>query len=230
MFDKFSKDKNLLARRRLHCNRCHQRTIHNLLTGFTGRWDDIEGNMFGSTSYSLYQCGGCDAVLHVTDDMHSEDYDYDDDGAMELNVSTKQYPSIILNLQDVYTSECPDPIPQLVLETASNLDANNLISATMLTRMIIEAICINLEIKGRDLSKKIDQLELLEIVDFEQKELLQEMRRRGNKVAHEISPMSSEQILAGFGVISTIIRQKYSEPVRSRRAVENAKHHLNRNE
>ena len=226
MFDKFENKSSADKRRMLHCNDCGHRAIHNLEAGVKGSSSDDESMISAGTEFSIYRCGGCDSVIFVIDDWNSEYYYHDDEGNTRVAIMTKQYPSISSSLSKIDTSDCPEGIKYIIREAASSLDHNNLLSATIMARMTIEEICNNSNIAGNNLKIKINNLAHHINLDQDQKELLHEIRERGNKGAHEAKMMSADEIAAGFEVLSVVIDKEYSAPARAKRAVRNAKRKL----
>ena len=225
MFDTFEAIETLRKRRLVSCNECKRKSIHEALSSYRGRWD-VRGGPGGGGEFHLFKCGGCDAVIFISEEWDDDDHFIDHDGEPDVFLTVKQYPPITSSLTDVDTSDCPSKIRQIIQEAASSLDNNNLLSATILARMTIEEICNDLGLKGGNLKQKIDNLCKDLAIEDSQKELIHEIRLRGNDGAHETKPMSASEVKAGFEILALVIDKRYSAPARATRAIENARRQL----
>lgn len=225
MFDKFEKSKDP-KRRRLFCNECGIRTIHSPIASRTGSWSHPVEPINGGTTFVMYQCGGCDTVCYLTMSWDSESFDVDFDGEMYAVETEKQYPPPLEKGFTFDKAHTPGELDSLLDELVSGFLQANYVSATLLTRVVIEYLVKDAKCAGRNLEKKISDLKTLGLVDQDQHDLLQEIRKHGNKGAHEAIALDSDALRSGFEIISLIVDQLYNRPGRAAAAVKRAKRHF----
>ena len=225
MFDQFKQSKDA-KRRKLFCNDCGIRTIHNPIASKVGFWDDPINQVNGGQSFSMYQCGGCDTVCYLTSSWDSEDIEQDYDGGYYQAHRDKQYPAPLEKGFSFDKSHTPGKIDNLLDELVSGFLAANYVSSTLLMRVIIEYLVNEAECVGSTLEKKITDLANKGLVDEDQRDLLQEIRKKGNKSAHEAQALSSSALRSGFEIVSLLIDQLYNRPGRAEAAVKKAKRHF----
>ena len=226
MFNSFESVEPKVKRRKFSCNVCNRYSIHEAKICFRSDWSEVWSGEAGGEEYFIFKCGGCDHVLFVTDSWNNDDMFLDEENEYDVSIQTKQYPPVIAGLKELDLSACPEGVARVIRETGSSLDNNNLLAATILTRLVIEVICEDLEVGGSNLSSKINNLAKDLDLDLDQKELLHALRKRGNSGAHESKGMSAPEIKAGFDVISIIIDKKYNAPAKAAKAVAKAKKHF----
>ena len=177
----------------------------------------------GGSDYTIYRCGGCDSITFLIDSWDNEDVFQDENGEYDVLITTKQYPPLIENLKNVDISDCPDSVRIIVNETASCLDGNNLLAATLLSRLTLEEVCTVLGVVGTNLEQKTNNLCDRLLLDADQRRILHLIRDRGNKGAHASLPMTAKEITSAFEIFSTIFDREFGVPARTRRAVASAK-------
>jgi hypothetical protein len=189
---------------------------HRVVRDFSRSWSDDEGDTIAVTEYQICQCLGCDQVgfreVSTTAD------DFDDNG--ERTETVKIYPEAVrVELRPVDAKEFPDTVSRIYAETISAFNAGALTLAGGGLRAIVEAICIDRQVAGRNLSEKINDLAVKGLLAKPQADLLHEERYIGNAALHELVPPSKQEIKDGLkiieGLMSTIyVLPKHAEKLR----------------
>lgn len=221
MLDTFVRETDIAERKKLHCANCKRETIHNLEARCTGRWD--ADYVDGGSTHSIFRCGACDEVCYETGSWHSEDYDHEDDGSMRAIVRTIQYPVPMSAHFTFNTASTPRRLNKLLDEMLYALAGSQMVLATVGLRLAVEFIVKDKKCAGRNLEKKIDNLREQDLIDDDQKELLQRIRRRGNAGAHEAVGMRAEELVAGMSIIEGLLEKLYNGPARHKATMERAK-------
>lgn len=225
MFDEFKKADDL-RRRRLFCNKCGIRTIHKPRSGWEGTWSDYDNQLNGGQTFAVYQCGGCDDVCYLTSAWDSEDISWDENDEMVPAMRETQYPPPLEKGFSFDKEHTPHELDNILDELVSGYLQGNNISSTILTRVVIEYLVKDAKCTGKNLEKKIDNLLAKGLVESDQHELLQEIRKKGNKGAHESIALNASALKSGFEIISLLIDQLYNRPGRANEAVKRARRHF----
>lgn len=188
---------------------------HNILREYEVHWENEEYGVQGETSYQIIQCVGCDSVRFRTVSWSSEDYN----PITNLPEPTiRVYPERIQIERQIHDAHAlPTKVSRIYAETVSAYTCGALILAGGGLRAIVEAICIEQNVKGRNLQEKIDALVLKGLLAKPQAELLHEERYIGNAALHEILPPSREDIEDGLLIVEGLLTTIYTLPDRARR-------------
>lgn len=225
MFDTFEKT-NDVKKRRLFCNDCGISTVHRPIASRKGLWSHPYEPINGGTTFTMFKCGGCETVCYLTSSWDSENYDLDEDGQYYPIETEKQFPPPLEKGFSFDRSHTPWELNALLDELVSGFLQTNFVSATLLIRVTIEYLAKDAKCAGQDLQAKIKDLLAKGLVDQDQHDLLQEIRKRGNKSAHEAIALSSDALRSGFEIISLLVDQLYNRPGRAAAAVKSAKRHF----
>jgi hypothetical protein len=212
VFDNFERVAEAKGRKYLHCNVCKRRTIHSLEARCKGSW--TEEPVSGGAEYSIYRCGACDTVCYETSSWDSESYDHDEDGELYCPTYEIQWPPPSSAKFTFNTEYTPSQLDELIDEMMYAFAGAKLNLATVGLRMVIEFIVKDKACPGSNLLKKIDALHADGHIDERQKELLHKIRKRGNAGAHDASPMNSNELVAGMGVVELLLEKFYNGPGR----------------
>jgi hypothetical protein len=99
-------------------------------------------------------------------------------------------------------------VGRIYSETIIAFNAGALILAGGGLRAIVEAICIDRQVSGGDLQKRIDDLVTKRLLAKPQADLLHEERYIGNAALHEIQPPAKQEVEDGLVIVEGLITQK----------------------
>lgn len=223
MLDSFKTVEGLDDRKRLHCIWCKRLTIHRAEARCSGEWSDMDGQINGGGTYSIYRCGACDSVSYETVSWDSETYDHDEDGNIVGINTAVQYPAPVSAHFSFNTESIPHKLNSILDEMLYSLAGSKMILATIGLRLAVEFIVNDKECAGANLAKKIDDLRVKDLIDDDQKDLLHRIRKRGNDGAHEALGMGVKELIAGMSIIEGLLEKLYNGPARHEATVNRAK-------
>jgi hypothetical protein len=187
-------------RKRLYCNSCKQLTNHILKGEHTG--------IFGSDpefsevlEYALWICMGCEfGTLEQTywnDAMRDgqEDVNYFPERT-EHALSTKPYSKLKPQLRAIYK------------EAIACYNAQALILSAVGLRALLEGICHDKRLKGKNLKVKIDGLQEY----LPNKNIIRNLhhfRFMGNDAVHELAPPKPTEVALAISVIEDLLNFLY---------------------
>jgi len=216
------------GKRRLltHCNRCGHTTIHRIVVEYEARWDDGDG-YFGGEDHRILRCGGCDSIKYSVASWDSQEWDEDENGETVFARTTKFFPPTQVRKLDIdYMFNVPQRILHVLTETLDAQSSNNLILATVGLRILIETICDASKCKGRNLEKKIEELEGNGLISPDEKALFHKVRTFANKGAHLGQAMSADQVASGLDISTHLLETLFVDPAKKKSILEKAKANL----
>ena len=198
---------DLPSRKRIFCNRCKNETNHILKCDHGRKFYEEEN---GELLYweeevaRFWVCAGCD--IGALEDCYTMSGMTDGEGNQRY--SSTYYPK---RKQDTIPQKIflklPEKLKQLHKETiAAYNDGLNILCAAGL-RALIEGICVDKIIEGRNLEKKIDQL--TSILPENIVSNLHSFRFMGNTAVHELSPPKRKDLYLAIEVIEDLLNFLY---------------------
>ncbi|NPC78698.1 DUF4145 domain-containing protein [Pyxidicoccus fallax] len=163
--------------------------------------------------YQIIRCLGCETIAFR---QHSEDYVtpgyVDDEGNIHPSTTTNVYPRLLKNRLKPHLY-WPHPIPEIVRdiynETINATKENALTLAGIGFRAIIEAICNDQKIHGKDLQRKINALAQKGMISKLEEKRLHAIRFLGNDAAHDIKRPSLASIQVVLKIVEHLIENIY---------------------
>ena len=194
---------------RLHCQQCGRSTNHRKIASVFLQ-ENPEGEWWCEEStLSIVQCAGCDHVSFLRE-RSREDW-LDDAGKEE--VFTTRYPPILPGLRPLDgLINFPLEIYRIYRETQAALASELPILAGVGIRAIVEALCKERKIKGKDLKIKIGELAKQGHVIEPSAKVLDKLRFLGNAAAHEVKEHTTDELLVAMKVIDNILDNIYTLP------------------
>ena len=190
------------------CSRCDFETNHKILFEHTFRSDNEDYDYV--MEYKVVECLGCESISFRRDFIDIESSYPNDQGEWIPEVSVSNYPVIpkLKNaLEDIYI--LPDKIRTVYQEAIKAYNANCFILTGVAFRAVIEAICIEKEIKGRNLEKKINALVRNKLITEKESLRLHSIRFIGNDSVHEMKVPSEKSLLLVFNIINHLLNNLY---------------------
>lgn len=201
-----------------NCIDCDRETNHSLLGSHT--LTESEDEYHFDIQYSIIQCLGCDQIsfLKVIHDyqtafpvkqiMTSNGYDYEYDYD---RITRNFYP----NTEEVFykfEKFLPAKLFEIYVETKKAYVQNLNIFTAIGLRSIIECICKDKDIPGKDLEKKITNLKSLGDISKKDIELLHSLRFLGNEAVHQFIKAPKKDLNIAFKIVDHLIQTIYIMP------------------
>lgn len=165
------------------------------------------GTMEQEHEYLIAQCAGCEHVSLI------------DVVFCEGNYLVFQYPEPInkeykeLFLDQNELIEVSQEISNLYQEVTQAYKSQTPILCGVGLRILVEAICIDQQIKGSNLMQKIKGLKDAGLISAAELPILDKLRDIGNAAAHEIKAMEEDTLKHALLIINHIIRSIYILPL-----------------
>jgi len=185
---------------------------HEIVREYEQQWSTEDDQ--GAATYQICICRGCETVRFR--EVSWNTFDLDSTG--QPATSVKIYPEVPeTERTSAEVDDFPDQVGRIYLETVRALNAGALILAGGGLRAIVEAICIDQKVSGRNLQEKIDALVANALLAKPQADLLHEERYIGNAALHEISPPGKVDIEDGLLIVEGLLNTIYTLPGRAER-------------
>lgn len=191
-----------------YCRSCCNDNNHKVLFRETINSDSDDYHC--ATDYSTIRCLGCGTIL-FKEDFH--DYEeiypnYHDE--WEHSITTTIYPSFLRSYRQLEDSwKLPNSIKTVFEESINALKANCNLLAGAGFRAVIEAVCLDKDIKGRNLELKINNLSKEGLITKKECERLHSVRFLGNDSIHEMKVPDRNQLEVVLSVIEHILTNIY---------------------
>lgn len=188
--------------KRLYCNWCRHETNHELKGEHTGTFGDPEvGEPREALIYRLWICMGCERGLLEEEYWHEamppdfEKFEYFPKRS-EHSLTAKQYSKLKPQLRAIYQ------------EAITCYNEKALILCTAGLRALLEGICQDKKIKGKNLKAKIEGLKAI----LPNKNIIRNLhhfRFMGNDAVHELAAPKQKEVALAIGVIEDLMNFFY---------------------
>jgi Domain of unknown function (DUF4145) len=201
-----------------HCNSCKRTTNQNVL--FNKRFTEFDDDVPEDSShykthedYMTIQCGGCENISFLIRNIGSVFADkHDENGYFDENFPSKEYELNIPMLSDEEQEFLPILLRKLYVEVESAFKEEANILAGVGLRMLVEAICLQEKISGRNLQEKIKNLQVNGLLSINAVPILDKLRIIGNFSTHEIKGFSIEKLEYALDIINHTLKSIYVLP------------------
>lgn len=194
--------------KKFHCEKCKGIRNHAILFEKIIEGDDSD-NFSWFYKYLVIECSGCENISFVKiygdtemitciNDEGYSNYDYYYD--------TFIYPPLLENgceIEDVCS--LPYIIQNIYKETINAFKYKSFILTAAGFRTIIEAICMELDIKATDLGKKINQLHTKGHISKTESNRLHAIRFIGNDSLHDLDVPKEDQLIVVLDIINNLL-------------------------
>lgn len=193
-----------------YCNVCDHDTFHEILYEVPDPYDDFD-NYCWSCQYSISKCCGCGAITLATEICDESDAEYDDDCVhVTYPVRVKTYPYQKPKVKNIDTFfSIPANIRSIYNETINALNNESYLLAAAGFRAIVESICIDKCIQGKDLENKINSLCKNGLITKNDRDRLHSIRFMGNDSIHSIKKPEKSAILLVLEIIHNMLNNLY---------------------
>lgn len=186
------------------CSTCERETSHDVLYLVADpRWDVP---LF--RNHMLTQCGGCRSFAYLIEDGTYEDRD----PTGELNIDFTAYPAAADFKPIPDAGDLPTKVRKVYVEVLSALNAGLAVLAGIGLRTLIEAICRERKITGKNLEQLIDGLANKGLLAPSQARILHALRFLGNVAAHETVSAKPGELRAALDIAEMLMRTIYVVP------------------
>lgn len=196
------------------CGECGRETRHKVLAETKTHWQDDKALVDLWRQNQIVQCQGCLTLSFCEASQFSEDVDYDQNsGEPFLPTTRKLFPNRVAGRPMMPEAHLlPHGVFKVYEESHGALCAELRVMAGFGIRAIVEAVCNDREMRGRDLKERIDALELAGLVTPAGAIILHSLRFMGNAAAHEMRAHSHQELNAAFDVIEYLLQGVYVLP------------------
>ncbi len=190
------------------CKNCAGKRNHDVMYSYT---EETNPEYRIDISYAIIKCRGCNNISFL---RQVEDYEVMipiDEEKYEPETTQEIYPKSIEDYKenrDIYL--IPEIVRKIYMETISAIKNGQSIISGIGLRAIIEAICNDKDIKGRDLKFRINKLASLGIIARDDARRLHAIRFLGNDAVHDIKPAKKDSIIIALNIIDHTIQSLYT--------------------
>lgn len=191
----------------VYCNRCKGDTRHECLLN-KSRLEDtfIEEASFFTEQwlYIVWQCLGCDSL--TLEERYTFDGQLDSDGEYWWDVTF--HPSRVRDqLRQKYFNRLPDNLKNIYKESIATFNASARVLCAAGLRSLIEGICVNKGISGKNLEEKIDGLAAILPANIVKN--LHSLRFMGNIATHELAPPPTDDLRLAVDICEDLLNYLY---------------------
>lgn len=200
------------------CSRCGGgATSHRIMTQVSAIDETPDGQITVWDWYEVIQCQGCHIVSFCHSSQHSEAYDFDPKTGEQTLVVTRQlFPSRVAGRPLIRGAHyVPHGVYRIYKEAHGALANQFPVMAGFGVRAIVEAVCKDRAMAGRNLKTKIDALADANLITKDGAKILHGLRFLGNKAAHEMKVHSEDEMGAAFDVVEHLLQSVYILPRRA---------------
>jgi hypothetical protein len=194
-----------LKKKRIYCNCCKQDTNHDLKGEHTVKKSAVEWDFQEHSTFRLWICMGCEHGLLEEEYENSEMLDNEGDYYSDFyyfperaqrEIATKPYTKLKPKLAALYTEAI----------TCYNRKAPILCAAGL--RALLEGICQDKRVKGKNLKAKIEGLAVV----LPNKNIIRNLhhfRFMGNEAVHELAAPRLPELALAISVIEDLLNFLY---------------------
>jgi hypothetical protein len=192
-----------------YCEWCHIKTNHEILAV-----ELTQGEPDGYHFYNydcIIKCCGCDFVSFYNKYIDIEAGTYDANGEWQSVEIEKQYPEINENVAEIKDFHLvPSIVSQIYKETIASIKSKSYIIAGAGMRAIIEAVCNDKNINGRDLKTRIGKMVFMGIISKDDGKKLHGIRFLGNDAVHDIKPATPDELHMALRIVTHLLETVYT--------------------
>nr|WP_198999884.1 DUF4145 domain-containing protein [Flavobacterium sp. ASV13] len=191
-----------------YCRSCCNDNNHIVL--FREKINGDDDNYNYATEYLTVSCSGC-SLISFREDFHDYEQvfptEYDE---WEHPITTTLYPPYLRNHKHIENYwRLPNSIEGIYKESIDALKADCKLLSGAGFRAVIEAICLDKNIKGRNLEFKINNLAKEGLITKKECERLHSIRFLGNDSIHEMKVPKKDQLIIVLNIVEHILKNIY---------------------
>lgn len=190
-----------------YCSVCGVETNHQILSAASEEYDS-EYDDYWRSDYYIVKCMGCDQIQFYQEIRDETTWIYEDDCQID-KPNTYTFPRSKKLVKPIDIWVLPLALRSLYSETMDCLNRGNFQLAGAGFRAVIEAICLDNNVNGRDLNTKINNLAKQRIVTEKDKENLHAIRFLGNFSIHCIQRFEEEDLVIVAKIVNAMLTSLY---------------------
>jgi len=199
---------------KLFCHACGKATNQKVIA--TEKITSVGyDNICWEENHYFVRCAGCDAFTYAIENF--SDYDYNQQ-TEEYDSNWKFYPQGQKKYRVMNEVKClPSKVRLIYEEIIDSMNTQLPILSGIGLRTLIEAICKDQGIQGKNLKELIDGLDTNGILSKAQADILHSHRFLGNTAAHDVISAQPEELVAALEIAENILRTIYVLPILSQK-------------
>lgn len=195
---------------RVPCRVCQTQTHHDILYSNDSSDLEYDDNVKVWLSDQVLKCCGCDAISFRHTSQSSDDIDF---LTGEPVLCETIYPNRFQGrVAVVGCDEFPPNTRRIYMETLKALNQQAFILTAIGLRAIIESICVDQKIPGKNLEARIDGLANSGQLSKKQADWLHAHRFMGNAAAHEMLAPKPSELVSALDIAETLLKTIYILP------------------
>jgi hypothetical protein len=192
---------------RNYCGDCLNETNHMVRSVFQHDLDPWNNVV---KYYCIVQCCGCDKFSYRSQREDFEMVYPNDQGDIEPKIKVETYPYYLDYRNQIEGGNfLPKKIKYIYTEAVKAMSIGCYLLAGVAFRTIIEAICIDKDVKGGNLKESIENLNLNHFITLSDCNLLHSIRFLGNDSVHDISPPHVNALYTVLDIVESLLRNLY---------------------
>jgi hypothetical protein len=214
------------------CHSCGQSTKHHI----RARYDrnnsrEIDKSLEESSSpseimfvknYLTLECCGCETIsfrLYEKYFILTGNEEENIPSYIDYNIIDLTYPSIKYNeLRTKSIQSVPENLLFVYREIIDSYNFKTQLLCASGLRVIVEAICNDMNVKGKNLTEKIENLSKLgNVLSNKTSESLKGLKFIGNEALHKLVVPSEEELKIGIEIIEHVLKELYEIPYQKKR-------------
>ncbi len=191
-----------------YCQRCDFETNHEILfkEDFRSAADDYDYALY----FMVLKCSGCETISFRREFINIESAYPDENGVWKPDITVNTYPNkskVKIGFENVY--DLPEKIRLIYIEAINAYNAECPILTGVAFRAVIEAICIEEGITGRNLEIKINNLVRQKLITEKESKRLHSIRFIGNDSVHEMIVPKERSLRLVLNIIEHLLSNIY---------------------
>jgi hypothetical protein len=197
------------------CRNCRRSTRHEVLDEHI---DDGDPNAYRErTFWQIVRCLGCFSFGFRREHADYEMVTFGLSNEPEMETTVHCYPQYLRDHVGIdAVNYLPKSLRIVYTQTVRALADGSTVLAGIGLRACIEALCNHLNVAGRNLEKRIDQLFKAGLVSSQDRRRLHAIRFLGNDAAHEIVVPSSDDLRTALDIVEHTLNSVFVLEQRSR--------------
>ncbi len=206
-----------------HCNDCIKNTNHVVLfkkefTTFNDFYPENSPSYKESESYMVVQCAGCEQPSFLLRTIGTQFATEDEEiGHFDENFPDRYYDTDFPLLSEEEQLRLPTLLRNLYGEVEAAFESESNILAGVGLRMLVEGICLERKIAGKNLLEKIKNLHSANLLSANEVPILDKLRQIGNFSAHSIKGFSTKDLQYALEIINHVLKTIYILPLINKR-------------
>ena len=194
---------------RNYCSNCRRLTNHKILHAkkVSGHEDDFSWH----EAFQIVECLGCENVCFRKEYGDQDMIYYDEaNGDAEYYTDVNNYPlHLDGHIPLDYTHFLPHSIRVVYHETIEALKVKSYILTAVGFRTIIEAICLDNNVSGKNLEQKIKNLSKDRFITENEEKRLHSIRFLGNDSVHEMTVPPKAKLFTVLEIVEHLLKNIY---------------------